>query len=108
MTTTASTTTDGTTAARDPRTRDNAATVAGIYAAFARGDVPPVLDVVGTGRQVVAELQVAFELPNGGRFADEELHLFTFDDEGRVARFRHYVDTAKHIAAARGEDTTVR
>ena len=66
-----------------------------------------VLDIIGTGRQVVAELQVAFELPDGGRFADEEVHLFTFDDDGRVARFRHYLDTAKHIAAARGEDTTV-
>ena len=66
-----------------------------------------VLDIIGTGRQVVAELQVAFELPDGGRFADEEVHLFTFDEDGRVARFRHYLDTAKHIAAARGEDTTV-
>jgi ketosteroid isomerase-like protein len=134
-----------------------AATVADIYAAFARGDVPAildrltedvawdawrdnfaqragvphlagrrgrdgaagffdllggwtvrefsVLDVVGDGRQVVAEVQAAFDLPGGGRFADEELHLWTFDDSGRVSRFRHYCDTAKHIAASRGEDT---
>ena len=45
-------------------------------------------------------------LPDGGRFADEELHLWTFDDAGRVTRYRHYVDTAKHIAAASGVDTT--
>jgi ketosteroid isomerase-like protein len=64
-----------------------------------------VLDVIGDGRQVVAEIRTSFALPDGGRFADEELHLWTFDDAGRVCRFRHYVDTAKHIAACRGEDT---
>ena len=139
-------------------TTGNAATVADVYAAFGRGDVPAilarladdvawddwpdnfgqragvphltprrgpaevaeffrllghytvqdfaVLDVIGTGRQVVAEIRASFVLPGGGRFADEELHLWTFDDEGRVVRFRHYVDTAKHVAAVRGEDTT--
>ena len=139
---------------------DNAATVRGIYAAFAQGDVPSilapladdvrweewhdnfaqragvsylaprrgpagvaeflavlgqlsmldfaVLDVIGTGRQVVAEVRASFALPGGGRFRDEELHLWTFDEAGRVIRFRHYVDTAKNIAAARGEDTTPR
>ena len=117
-----------------------AATVAEIYAAFARGDVPAVLDrladdvaweewpaneaqradvrhllprrgavldVIRDGRQVVAEVRAAFDLPDGGRLADEELHLWTFDGDGRVARFRHYCDTAKHIRADRGEDTTV-
>ncbi|MGE3286005.1 MAG: nuclear transport factor 2 family protein [Pseudonocardia sp.] len=64
-----------------------------------------VLDVIGTGRQVVAEVRAGFTLPNGGRFVEEELHLWTFDDTGKVVRFRHYLDTAKHIAAARGEDT---
>jgi uncharacterized protein len=140
------------------RTTDNAATVADIYAAFARGDVPAildrltedvawddwpdnfgqragvphltprrgraqvteffavlgsyevlefaVLDIIGTGRQVVAEVRASFALPGGGRFADEEINLWTFDDEGRVVRFRHYVDTAKHSAAVGGEDTT--
>jgi len=65
-----------------------------------------ILDIIGSGRQVVAEARVSFALPDGGRFTDEELHLWTFDDDGRVVRFRHYVDTAKHIAAAGGEDTT--
>jgi uncharacterized protein len=141
-------------------TTNNATTVADIYAAFGRGDVPAildrlapdvawdawednfaqraavphlvaragpddvagffavlgsytvlefdVLDILGTGRQVAAEVRGGFGLPGGGRFADEEMHLWTFDDDGRVVRFRHYVDTAKHIAAARGEDTTAR
>lgn len=65
-----------------------------------------VLDVIGDGRQVVAEIRAALDLPGGGRIADEELHLWTFDADGRVARFRHYCDTAKHIRADRGEDTT--
>ena len=67
-----------------------------------------VLDVIGNGRQVVAEVRAEFSLPNGGRFADEEIHLWTFDESGRVVRLRHYLDTAKHIATSRGEDTTSR
>lgn len=64
-----------------------------------------VLDVIGDGRQVVAEVRAEFSMPNGGRFLDEEIYLWTFDESGRVVRLRHYVDTAKHIAASRGEDT---
>jgi len=141
-------------------TTSSAATVADIYAAFARGDVPAildrlspdvvwdvwddnfgqragvphmverrgrdgvaaflgvlanytvqrfdVLDIIGGGRKVVAEVKNAFDMPGGGRYADEQLHLWTFDEDGRVVGFRHYLDTAKHIAATRGEDTTAR
>ena len=141
-------------------TTTNADTVAGIYDAFFRGDLPVILDaladdvawepwldntaqragvphmqarrgpvevaeffailatwtvddfalldVIGTGRQVVTEVRAAFTLPTGGRFVEEELHLWTFDAAGKVARFRHYLDTAKHIAVARGEDTVHR
>lgn len=32
-----------------------------------------VLDVIGTGRQVVVEVRTSFALPGGGRYADEEL-----------------------------------
>ncbi len=39
---------------------------------------------------------------------DEELHLWRFDDDHKIAALRHYVDTAKHIAAWNGEDTTRR
>lgn len=140
-------------------TTDNSTTVAAIYGAFGRGDVPAilerlapdvawdqwpsneaqragvrhltartgaadvagffgiiggwtvrdfaVLDVIGTGSQVVAQIRAEFELPDGGAFADEELHLWTFDADGTVTAFRHYCDTAKHIRADRGEDTTV-
>ncbi|MEA2448741.1 MAG: uncharacterized protein QOG63_673 [Thermoleophilaceae bacterium] len=60
-----------------------------------------VRDVLGSERQVAADVLFDAQLPGGGRLRDEELHLWTFDDEGRVTRMRHYVDTAKHIAATR-------
>jgi ketosteroid isomerase-like protein len=27
------------------------------------------------------------------------MHLWTFNEDGKVRRLRHYTDTAKHIAA---------
>jgi uncharacterized protein len=65
-----------------------------------------VLDVMASDKQVVAEVVIEATLPNGGRFRDEELHLWGFNDDGKIHRMRHYVDTAKHIAAENGEDTT--
>lgn len=143
-----------TTTATAPRA---VATVAGIYEAFGRGDVPAILErlapgvawdafpdsfaaragvahlrpghgvehvaaffatigawtvrafdvqaVVGDDETAVARIAAEFELPGGGAFRDEELHLWRLGADGRVAEFRHYVDTAKHVAAARGEDT---
>jgi uncharacterized protein len=55
-----------------------------------------VLDLMAGERQVAAEIRLVTE-----RFADEEIHLWTFGDDGLVSRFRHYVDTAKHIEATR-------
>jgi ketosteroid isomerase-like protein len=57
---------------------------------------------------VVADILIDVTLPSGGRIRDEELHLWRFDPDGRICGMRHYVDTAKHIAAQRGEDTTAR
>jgi ketosteroid isomerase-like protein len=89
--------------------RRGVADVAGFFAALAECTMNDfqVLDIIGSGRQVVAELRVDISMPGGGRIVDEELHLWTFDDTGKVVRFRHYVDTAKHLAAAGGTDTTV-
>jgi ketosteroid isomerase-like protein len=136
-------------------TRTNADTVAEIYAAFGRGDIPAILatladdvawedwrspssaqragvshllarrgpgevteffrvigewtfddfqvhDVIGSERQVAVEVAARLSLPNGARLDDEEIHLWTFDDAGKVVRFRHYCDTARHIAATQG------
>lgn len=132
---------------------DQLATVASIYEAFGRGDIPFILDqlaedvqweqwadwsphradvpwlraasgragamaffqLIGTwkisefqvrsllagGNQVAAEIVIGVQLPaTGAGFRDEEMHLWTFNEAGQVSRFRHYVDTAKHIAAA--------
>lgn len=54
---------------------------------------------------VVADILIDVTLPSGGRLRDEELHVWRFDADGRICGMRHYVDTAKHIAAERGEDT---
>jgi ketosteroid isomerase-like protein len=59
-----------------------------------------VVALLEGGNQVGAEIEVDFTLPSGQQLRDEELHLWTFGDDGKVTHFRHYVDTAKHIAAA--------
>ena len=60
-----------------------------------------VLSLMTDGHQVAAEIVIEVDVPSSGRrFRDEELHLWTFNDDGKVSRFRHYVDTAKHLEAA--------
>lgn len=51
--------------------------------------------------QVAVEFWVDVTIqPGNQRIQEEEIHLWTFNDAGQVVRFRHYSDTAKHIAAA--------
>ena len=38
----------------------------------------------------------------GRRIRDLEMHLWTFAPDGKVARFRHVVDTHQHVTAYRG------
>lgn len=62
-----------------------------------------VLSVMGGGNQVAAEFVLAAKLRKGeGGYRDEEMHLWTFDDAGKVVRLRHYTDTAKHVAVWQG------
>lgn len=62
-----------------------------------------VLSIMAGGNQVAAEFVIEVEVPStGGHYRDEEMHLWTFNDAGQVVRLRHYTDTAKHIAAAKG------
>jgi len=88
--------------------RRGPAEVAEFFAAVGAATVHEfaVLDLMASERQVVAQVRIDLELPNGGRLRDEELHLWTIAPDGRVSALRHYIDTAKHLAAARGEDTT--
>jgi ketosteroid isomerase-like protein len=60
-----------------------------------------VLSMMEGGNQIAVEFVIEVTLPGfgGGHYRDEEIHLWTFNDEGKVSRLRHYTDTAKHIAA---------
>jgi uncharacterized protein len=60
-----------------------------------------VLSIMGNGQQVAAEFVIEATPPGGFRYRDEEMHLWTFGPDGKVTRLRHYLDTAKHIKAAR-------
>jgi ketosteroid isomerase-like protein len=58
-----------------------------------------VLDILASDRQVVVEVQISIAMPDGGDVTDEELHLYSLNEEGRIRGMRHYVDTAKQIKA---------
>jgi len=53
-----------------------------------------ILSVMEGGNQIAVEVEI-----ETSKFNDEEIHLWTFNEEGKVTRFRHYLDTAKQIAA---------
>lgn len=67
-----------------------------------------VLDVVAGGSKVVAQVALDYTMPGGGRYRDEQMHLWTFGPDGTVVALRHFMDTAKILAATRGDDTTRR
>ncbi|MFC4943177.1 nuclear transport factor 2 family protein [Pseudonocardia sp. GCM10023141] len=110
----------------DTTTSTNATAVADIYAAFGRGDVPAILDTLSEDvawetwpDNFAQRAQVPHLLPRRGPAQAAEfftvisswtvLDFAVLDIVGggrQVVRFRHYCDTAKHIAASSGEDTT--
>lgn len=54
-----------------------------------------VLSIMEGGNKFAVEFEIETE-----RFGyEEEIHLWTFGENGKVTAFRHYLDTAKHIAA---------
>ncbi|MCO6479984.1 MAG: nuclear transport factor 2 family protein [Phaeodactylibacter sp.] len=60
-----------------------------------------VLSLMEGNSQVAAEILLEVDVPSTGRhFKEEEIHLWTFNEAGKVSRFRHYADTAKHMQAA--------
>lgn len=60
-----------------------------------------LLDLMAGDRQVASELFIDFTYARTGRrIRDEEMHLWSFGDDGKVTRFRHYCDTGKHLGAA--------
>lgn len=60
-----------------------------------------VLSLMEGDTQVAAEILIEVDIPStGGYFKEEEIHLWTFNEAGKVVRFRHYADTMKHAKAA--------
>jgi ketosteroid isomerase-like protein len=59
-----------------------------------------VLSMMANERQVAVEFIFEAIVPStNGHYRDEEIHLWTLNEKGKVVRLRHYTDTAKLIAA---------
>lgn len=59
-----------------------------------------VQSLVAAPNQIVAVIGLeAIVLPTQKPIRDLELHLWTFDLQGKVAKFRHFVDTHQHWLA---------
>lgn len=57
--------------------------------------------VVAGDDVVIAEIGLDVTMTSSGaQLLTDEIHLWTFNDQGLVSAYRHYADTAKHIAAA--------
>lgn len=62
------------------------------------------MNLLEGGNQVVAVIDIELTVKATGRTVrDEELHLWTFGEDGKVVSFHHVVDTAQHVAAYKGE-----
>jgi uncharacterized protein len=63
---------------------------------------------MGGTNKVAVELTTEVEFLEFNTQVNEvQIHLWTLNDDGKVIAFRHFVDTAKHIAAAKGEKILV-
>lgn len=47
-------------------------------------------------------MALEYTLPSGGRYRDEQLHLWTFGGDGKIVAIRHFLDTAKLLGATPG------
>ena len=52
-----------------------------------------VISILEGGNHVAAEIDW-----DSSKTDEEEMHLWTFNEDGKVTRYRHYADTAKHAA----------
>lgn len=62
----------------------------------------PLAFMEGDGRVAVLLRIDVTARATGRRIVEEEMHLYTFGADGRIAAMRHYLDTAKHVAAHSG------
>jgi ketosteroid isomerase-like protein len=81
--------------------RRGKAELVGFFEEFGRCEVHAfeVLDLMASETQVAVHVFVAYTTPAGAVIEDDEIHRWTFDQEGRAATLKHYGDTARHIAA---------
>lgn len=57
-----------------------------------------ILSMMDGGSKIAVEVGFRTDsTPLCESFADEEIHLWTFNEEGKVIGLRHYADTYKHI-----------
>jgi ketosteroid isomerase-like protein len=62
-----------------------------------------VLNVMAGANQVAATIIIEADVPESGtHFRDEEMHLWSFNEQGKITGLRHYADTHKHIEAYKG------
>lgn len=61
-----------------------------------------VQSIMTNDNQAAVEYSIEIEVPATGKsYRDEAMHLWTFNNEGKAIRLRHYADTAKLIEASR-------
>ncbi|CAN5350272.1 hypothetical protein BH23BAC1_BH23BAC1_08670 [soil metagenome] len=61
-----------------------------------------LLSIMGNENMVAVEIVFEAHVPRTGRhYRDEEMHLWTFNEEGKVILLRHYADTAKLVEAVK-------
>ena len=59
------------------------------------------VSMLANERQVAAVISMEIaSKATGARFREYEMHLWTFGEDGKVSRFRHFADTVKHQRAA--------
>jgi len=60
-------------------------------------------EFIHSGLHVVVEIRLKYRVRATGReVAEEQLHWWTFDEAERIARLRHFEDTAQVLQAVRG------
>jgi ketosteroid isomerase-like protein len=84
------------------KSRTGKAGAAEFFGALASIDIKEfgVVNLLEGGNQVCGLCHIDSTVKaTGKRIRDSEIHLWTLDKAGRVTSFRHYIDTAKHLAA---------
>lgn len=66
----------------------------------------PVAFLTGESHVAVVVDLEAVVRGSGAPITDREVHLWTFDDEGRVTSLRHFLDTHQHVVASRAAAAT--